>query len=385
MRGFVIGFAAALAVGLAAGTALAAPLKMLEAGAASQPRTDRFVLRSAGIDHDFLVEVTTPAVDLKPGERLPAIFALDGGYRVVGPIAAVLQEGRAMAPAFVVAVGYPSPFGISAGPREIDMAHDKRPAGRGGPLIGGGGAAFEAFLMDELRPFLAARYPIDPAAIVLIGHSQGAYFASHILTERPETFQAYVLGGAPVIMQPTLEARIKAVAPKGAGRRVFVGYSPEDVAVFKSDRLGAALTAEGSAFQVRQKLFEGQTHLSSYAAIVAEALPFVLPPPARTPPPALKPFPVDPAVLDQLAGVYRFRRGVEAEFIHADGRFAARYFGRRFDLVPTGERAFVIPGMGAVLTFTPARGPARSVTLSEDGVTDTAVRVKPAAPTPPSS
>jgi predicted alpha/beta superfamily hydrolase len=384
MRRLFMGLAAALAVGLAAGPVIAAPLKVLEHGSALQARTDRFVLRSEGVDHDFLVEVTAPATTLKPGERLPVILALDGGYDVVGPIAHVLQEGRAMAPAFVVAVGYPSPFGISAGPREIDMAHDKRPAGRGGPLIGGGGAAFEAFLMDELKPFLAARYPIDPAATVVIGHSQGAYFASHILTERPETFQAYVLGGAPVIMQPTLEARIKAMAAKGAGRRVFVGYSPEDVAAFKSDRLGAALAAEGSAFQVRQKLFEGQTHLSSYAALVAEALPFVLRPPARTPPAALPPVALDAAALSQLAGVYRFRRGIEAEFVQADGRLSALYFGRRFDLVPTGERAFAIPGVDAVLTFAPARGPARSVTLSEDGTSDTAVRVK-AASTPPSS
>ena len=52
----------------------------------------------------------------------------------------------------------------------------------------GGAAAFQAFIADELIPWLDANYRTRPYRI-LVGHSHGGLFAIYSLTTRPELFQ----------------------------------------------------------------------------------------------------------------------------------------------------------------------------------------------------
>lgn len=55
----------------------------------------------------------------------------------------------------------------------------------------GGAANFQAFLADELIPWVDANYRTRPYRI-LIGHSFGGLFAIHTLITRPERFNAYI-------------------------------------------------------------------------------------------------------------------------------------------------------------------------------------------------
>src|SRR3954471_1750265 len=150
--------AAVLAVVLVLAPAVvqAAPAQVVSQGAAVQIGADGFVLQSTRTGRDYRIEVTAPPVNATvPGQKLPAIIALDGGYGVTGPEGRMLVGMAGMEAAYMVAVDYP-PNQPNA--RAVDLTH--QPYDQDGRRDGGGGGAFQAFLTDELRPFLEARYPI---------------------------------------------------------------------------------------------------------------------------------------------------------------------------------------------------------------------------------
>lgn len=352
--------------------------KIIAQGPSEEARTDRFVLRPDHIGHDFLIKVTAPPVTIQPGQKYPVIYALDGGYDLVPQASYVLSEGRAAARAFVVSVGYQSALGPTTGPRGDDMAYTMRQTGPNGLMSGGGGAAFEAFLLEELKPFIAARYPVDPANTVLIGHSQGALFAANLLVKRPDAYAGWMIGSLPLRFDQTLLPRARALAAgSGPGARVFVTYAPEDVAVFGSDGFAQALSGPTSPFQVKERRVEGATHLSSYLTLVADGLPYVLPPsmsPARVDP---NPVVLEEAAMDRLTGVYRMERGVEANIKLEGGKLVSIYLGQRSEFTPASDRELFIRGSDVTLTFDlPSRGKARAVTVTDNGASARGLRIR---------
>jgi predicted alpha/beta superfamily hydrolase len=97
-------------------------------------------------------------------------------------------------PLIVVGVGYPGDAPFNLARREFDFlpAHVATKPQAGIPWLNGGGAdMFLTFLLDELRPALAHRYPVDPDRQSLTGHSLGGYFTLYVLVNRPSAFRNY--------------------------------------------------------------------------------------------------------------------------------------------------------------------------------------------------
>src|SRR3954469_25185608 len=86
------------------------PAKVIYEGPAVQLGATSYVLQSDKIGRDFQIEVTWPIRPVAPGQKLPAIYALDGGFRLVGAALAPLAAENEVAPAFVVTVGYTNPL-----------------------------------------------------------------------------------------------------------------------------------------------------------------------------------------------------------------------------------------------------------------------------------
>ena len=242
----------ALVAALITVPALAAPssgLTVVSEGPYTAPTSHQFVVHSGALGRDFLVVVSPPVggLPLGPGEKHPAIYALDGGYSIAGPMGQYLSWAWVMTPAYVVSVGY---LDGAANERDTDLLF--RTTVRDGKTIGGGGAAFLAFLDDELRPFLESRYPIDPAKAILFGHSYGGLFAANVLADAPQSFSGYVLASISVTADPGVIDRLAAAAPKGGGRRVYVavGANEDPAMVPATHRIAQALAAPGSGFKV---------------------------------------------------------------------------------------------------------------------------------------
>jgi len=60
--------------------------------------------------------------------------------------------------------------------------------------IHGQGQAYQTYLRDQVKPFIAARYRTDPARALFLGHSYGSLLGAQILFTEPGLFSGYILG-----------------------------------------------------------------------------------------------------------------------------------------------------------------------------------------------
>jgi len=377
--GLVTVLAAAAVVAMLAASAFAQPTPKLSVRSQRDDSTGdarRFVVHSAVVGRDFVVVVSRPPIfaswvspDLKaagsnqPAQKLPAIYALDAGYRVAGPLAQMMAGVGTMSPAYVVSVGY----GEGQPDRHnTDLLH--RAVTEGGVTYGGGGARFLAFLTEELRPFLEAKYPLDPHRAILFGHSFGGLFAANVLAESPGAFDGYVIGSPSVWMDPQVLAGLARVT-RGKERRVFVavGEQEETRMVDGANQLAAILTAAPSAFKVESRVFAGEGHISYYPLLIQAAFPWLVPPPGAE----RRAVALSPEALRRIAGVYDL----------ADGRVvtvtleAAKAFvqvtglpGQSELLAETPQRFFLPGGYNVVMTFEGTMdAPASAVIINMNG------------------
>jgi predicted alpha/beta superfamily hydrolase len=267
---------------LAVSPAHAEPLKVVSENTAPPPGYRRLVVHSDRIGRDFAVTVNTPgAIAFLPGQKLPAIYALDSGLDVAGPQGTLLSNTSAMEPAIIVSVGY---LPGQAGWRNIDLFHNK--ATLDGTTFGAGGAAFEAFLLEDLKPFIEARYPADPARSVLFGHSAGGLFAANVFADKPDAFYGYIIGSAAAWADPILVARVAAAAPRAHGRRIYLAVGEKEGAgkpgggTTMTDGYNGLLRAlKGQPGVIlKAQIYKGETHASYYSRLVSDGFPHVLPP-----------------------------------------------------------------------------------------------------------
>jgi predicted alpha/beta superfamily hydrolase len=314
---------------------------------------ERLVVHSTATGGDYVVVISPPGALIMAGPpqpsqpsskgRQPAIYALDGGYGVAGPLAQVLAGAGTMQPAYVVSISYPPG---EDGRRNTEFLH--RPVTENGQTYGGGGAGLEAFLIRELRPYLEKRYPLDPAKAILLGHSFGGLFAANVLADAPQSFAGYAIGSASAWRDPQLLSRLAAAAPLGQGRRVLVAAGDTEDARMREavSQIAAALSAPGSTFAVQKKLFPGEGHLSSYPPLAQAAYAWTLFPTART---AVA---VSADRLQRLIGVYVYPDGRKLTATRRDDGLHVGMTGIPGDTVVLAEspRRFFIPG-GYDVTF----------------------------------
>jgi predicted alpha/beta superfamily hydrolase len=241
---------------------------------ALQMATVQYVFHSSSTGRDYLIKVTRPFGPIPEGERRPVVYALDGGYEVVGPIAWLLGGAGGMRQAFVVSVGYqPNDYHW----RAYDLAFRPYQDDADKVRVESGARAFRAFIDDELRPFIAAHFAADDGQAILLGHSEGALFAANILADRPSEFAGYVIASPSVWSDPSIVDRLRAGLPKAHGAKVFlaVGAGETPRMLSGAQALGTLLKASPT-ITVRSDVMPSATHLSYYPVMVAEALPWML-------------------------------------------------------------------------------------------------------------
>jgi len=268
--------AAAAALGLAgpAGAAVRLVSQSAPVQDDRQGGAETLVLHSDALGRDVTVDVTAPDPALPSGGKAAAVYVLDRGFLLAGPSGRLLQRSGAMAPAYVVAVSTADP----GADRNRDFVHER--LGQGQDAWGGGGAAYESFLTGELRPFIEARYAVDPARAVLFGHSLGGLFAATVLVRHPRAFSAYLIASPSIWATPGLIEEVRRMPPASGGARVFIGYgdgeAPETIGPMR--QFAQALAAPRAGLNLREQAFEGQNHLSSFLLEAPAGLPFLLPP-----------------------------------------------------------------------------------------------------------
>jgi hypothetical protein len=85
------------------------PIDFEDLGAATLPWSRSYRLPSKTIGQDFLIEIASPPVAAKPGQRFPVIYVLDGNHAfgLAAMAARALQSGPfPLPPTLVVGIGY---------------------------------------------------------------------------------------------------------------------------------------------------------------------------------------------------------------------------------------------------------------------------------------
>jgi len=148
-----------------------------------------FHLPSPETGTDYAIYVSAPKT---PGPW-PAMAFMDGDF-IFGAAKPGLPAPPASDTLLLVGVGYGAGFGSPANRR----GHDYTPVAHADEPASGGADAFLHFLMATLWPELARRYPLDPRARGIGGHSLGSLLALHALFQ-PRPFFTHFLVSAPAI------------------------------------------------------------------------------------------------------------------------------------------------------------------------------------------
>jgi predicted alpha/beta superfamily hydrolase len=274
------GWAAAALLATAMAGPAAAKLQVA-AESAVPAETRQYTVHSQVLDRDLIVRVAPPAQAPAEGVKVAVFYTLDANtsFDLVAAIARTLQRSGKMAPAYVVAIGYPADPADVSRLRAYDYLHVQE-----GPYPnGGGGAKFEQAIDEEIRPFIEAKLPIDPTRAVLGGHSFGGLFAAHVAVEHPGSFAGYLVSSGSLWVGD--EQAVKAAADMARshtahGRRIYIsvgGAEPESM-TGTSARYYAALSAPRSGFEAQRQQWPGETHGSVYPWALLKGLPFLLPP-----------------------------------------------------------------------------------------------------------
>lgn len=244
--------------------------------------SEQFVIHSNILGRDMLIQVVKPL--LPASGKLPAVYLLDGNLYTsfaINPMMGAVPGDYA--PAYFIGVGYTEQNALHwFRQRTTDLIHAPNVAMDDPMLEGvrsGGGALFQRFLVEEVRPAVESRYPIDPERTVLSGISLGGLFTTHVLLDAPGAFGAYLIGSPSIWAEPGLIAQAR-TARLRPGTKIYVSAgASEDADQLASARaLAAALRANPSGVAVTEWIVPNEGHAGFAPAFFSQALKTILPP-----------------------------------------------------------------------------------------------------------
>lgn len=271
----IIAASLAISLGLASPASTAAPAAIPAPYA--MPETESWDM-TASTGRVYRIFVSRP--DGEPPEGgFPILYVLDGNAmfaafaetrRVQG------VGGRGLDRMIVVGVGHPGEQVYDPRRMEDFTAPIQSPALKAlyAKYPSGGRDRFQAFLLDELRPAIEKRYPVNRARQALYGHSLGGLFALHLLYTKPGAFRTIVAASPSIWWDDqailTEEAAFRAAIAKDSERAratrlvLMAGELETDAAIAQDTAALASRLAPLSALGLRSEvmILDGETHIS---------------------------------------------------------------------------------------------------------------------------
>lgn len=239
-----------------------------------------FMVASRALGGERRVNVALPKGYAGSTRRLPILYLLDGGVKdedfpkISDFVSALIAAGK-LAPMIVV--------GIEGVDRKHDLTHPATfPADVKLLPQAGGAAAYRRFLVDELQPWVKARYRTN-GQTGLIGESLAGLFVVETLLREPQAFDAYLAASPSLWWDDQSLSRQAAVLLKAGrfkDRRLYLSIGDEGATMQAGvDRVVAALKAappEGLTW--RYDPMPGEHHSTIYDPSAKAGLPWLFPP-----------------------------------------------------------------------------------------------------------
>lgn len=207
------------------------------------PGTQARRLRASANGHHYRISLWLPPGEAPPG-GFPALYVLDANALFGTFVEAVRRASRrpdatGIVPTAVIGIAHdgegegdgealyaeaPRRRDFSFGPPAHDAVTD--------PASVGGGAAFLAFIADELAPALRRDLPLDATRQTLFGHSLAGHFVLQALAARPEAFSAWCAISPSIWWnEAALRARLAATLPGQRDVRLFMAVGEYEAEV----------------------------------------------------------------------------------------------------------------------------------------------------------
>jgi hypothetical protein len=273
-------------------------------GRATLLGTRSYSLAARHIDQTFLIDVCRPALPVAAGRKVPVVYVLDGNgaFGLTAQTAQMLQLGQdPIPPMLIVGVGYR--FDRSSAARAqhaVSRTRDFTPTddpawretqraamlaqGMDAETAAGGAPAFLRFISEELKPFIAERYPAaDADDQTLIGMSLGGLFALYALFDQPAAFRRHVVVSPALWWAQRMIFRQEAALAAGASDlpvRLFLAVGALEEAdgapywpVSGLADLAATLRARNyPGLRMTQHVFPDEHHMSVLPGAVSRGL-----------------------------------------------------------------------------------------------------------------
>ncbi|MGA0600179.1 alpha/beta hydrolase [Caulobacter sp. KR2-114] len=283
----------------------------------SEPVTLRgarqFEMASKISGRSYQIYVSRP-VGPAPEGGYPVVTVTDGNLTF--PLAATTATALTISgdkPVIVVGVGYAADDQLMAlrnrdltppTPKSALIAIPGMPEPREADY--GGAVEFRRFLLEELRPAIAAAYPVNPDDQTLYGHSLGGLFTLTVLFAEPKAFRTYAISSPSIWWnsRAILEGEAAFARAVEAGEitprvLVTIGATEQDPprvappgmtleAAAERMRLGRMVdnarelgerlvTLKGAAgYKAAFQNFQAEDHMSVVPASIARAITFAL-------------------------------------------------------------------------------------------------------------
>jgi predicted alpha/beta superfamily hydrolase len=252
--------------------------------------SERYTLDATQSKHSYLIDVArvdSTIVPVPPGYQLPVVYVLDGNsqFPLVSQMASSIVTFSRQIPAMlVVSIGYPADPQLSRQKnienrlawRSRDFMPKIGPGGKAPVNMGeiGGADDFLAFINDDLKPFIAARYAVNQKDQTLAGHSSGGLFTMYALLHSPTSFQRYVAASPSLFWDDHSPAKLAAALStdhvRSVPTRVFISVGGLET----KERMGEDMIGDAKDFaselekrkiaglETKFQLFPDENHIS---------------------------------------------------------------------------------------------------------------------------
>lgn len=277
-------------------------LQVMDLGRSPVPFSRRFNFRSDRVGANFAIDVALPPHFLPGSPPWPVLFVTDGdlAFATAAATAGVLPiEPGGPVPVCVVGIGYGSADegenGVHFALRNRDLTPVRNeewemrmraappPFRFGDELQTGGGDCFLDFVLDELTPWLADNFPVDPRDLALAGSSFGATLALHAMFTRPGAFTRHLAISPSLWWADRHLVRLEEDYARGhadLATRLYLCVGEAEEAQAPEARMVSAFSAFAErlgrraypSLRLTHEILRGETHVSVFNAGICNGI-----------------------------------------------------------------------------------------------------------------
>ncbi|MEL7185645.1 MAG: alpha/beta hydrolase-fold protein [Pseudomonadota bacterium] len=191
--------------------------------------TDYALIESDNVGRSYHVYVMLPQTyGLEPDRHYRTIYLLDGGslLPLLGGYYRYLRFADETEEAIFVAISYGDISFAGGNYRSTDFTAPSAERD-----YWGGASKFQAFLADELMPWVEARYRAAPDKRIIFGHSLGGQFVLYTAQTRPNLFYGHIASNP--ALHRNLDFYLEQVPDGPSASLLFIGTGSRDAEMFR--------------------------------------------------------------------------------------------------------------------------------------------------------